>query len=227
MNEFEKILAKIPHLDPERFEREEAQQRAADSRDVIARLPEFLRCGTPRELLARVEKPVFKAAAAGWSWLPNADSGRRSGSLLFMGPSRSGKSAVAAWLYRRLVAEGVTRGGDEWLRAHRMWWAAASDLESADREHGLGKGPCPAVTEAIHASLLFLDDAGWDKDPRVVSEVLACRYERGLPTIVTTGRNRDQLTQHYGAAVVRRILESGGPGLAKIVDAFEAKGALR
>lgn len=219
MNEFEKVLAKIPHFDAERFEREEAQQRAADSREVLGRLPEFLLLGTPRELLGRVGSELLRGAVEGWS--PNPTSGRRSGSLLLMGPSRSGKSSAAAWLYRRLVAEGVTRGGDDWALAHRLNWAAASDLEAADREHGLGKGPCPAFLDATRASLLFLDDAGWDKDPRVVSEVLACRYERARPTIATTARTRDQLQQHYGPAVVRRLLESGGPGLARIIDAFK------
>jgi hypothetical protein len=225
VNEFEKVLAKIPHFDAERFEREEAQRRAAESREVLTRLPEFLRSGTPRQLLGRVGSGLIRRAVEGWSWTPNPTSGRRSGTLLIMGPSRAGKSAAAAWLYRRLVAEGVTKGGDGWLLAHRLNWAAASDLESADREHGLGKGPFPGFTDAAYASLLFLDDAGWDKDPRVVSEVLACRYERALPTIITTGRNREQLEAHYGPAVVRRMLESGGPGVAKIVDAFTAKGA--
>lgn len=224
MNDFEKVLANIPHFDAERFEREEAQTRAASSREVLGRLPEFLRLGTPRELLGRVGSGLLRGAVEGWNWTPNQTSGRRSGSLLLMGPSRSGKSSGAAWLYRRLVAEGVTRGGDDWLLAHRLHWAAASDLESADHEHGLGKGPCQDFLDAIRASLLFLDDAGWDKDPRVVSEVLACRYERALPTVMTTARNREQLQAHYGPAVVRRLLEAGGPGISKLVDAYAAKG---
>lgn len=218
MNEFQKVLASIPSPEPGDVERDQHIARVTESREVLQKLPEYVRGGKLADLAARVPaRPLLDAALA---WGTRRE---RSGSLVLMGPSRTGKSTAAAVLFRRIVSMGVRQGGDLWARASHIAWFAASDLEAASKEHGYGKGEAPALYEASHASVLFLDDAGWDANPRPVSEVLGTRYERGLPTIVTTGKDKAELQAHYSGAVVRRILESGGPGLSHIEDVFPTK----
>ncbi|UOF77295.1 replicative helicase [Caudoviricetes sp.] len=100
-----------------------------------------------------------------------------------------------------------------------MRWFGAEELLAASRAHPLGRGDAPEIVEASRATLLFLDDAGWDRDPSVVSSLLNERYERQTPTVITTGKTAEELTAHYGAAVVRRMVETGGRAAA-LVNCF-------
>ena len=95
-------------------------------------------------------------------------------------------------------------------------------LSLARREHPLGEGEAPDVRRASAATLLVLDDIGWDKDTQIVSEVLHARYEHSLPTLLTSGRTVEQLDATYGPAVLRRFGESGGVSAANtLIDCFE------
>ena len=193
----------------------EQEQRAAESVELRERVPRFLRERKGPELLSAVSsKELAKAASA---WRVGAPS------LILLGPTRIGKSTAAGWLFRRLVHEGVKHGGVAWTFAKRLAWFGADALDRARREHPLGKGDAAEIVQACSASLLVIDDAGWDRDRQAVSEVLADRYERELPTVITSGRTTDELTVHYGAAVVRRMLESGGKR-ATVVDCFPRPG---
>jgi hypothetical protein len=47
----------------------------------------------------------------------------------------------------------------------------------------------------------------------VIAEIIAERYNEGLPSYVTSGLTLEGFTERYGDAVVRRITEVGGlPG---------------
>lgn len=84
----------------------------------------------------------------------------------------------------------------------------ARDLASANRRHGLGEGFAPEVQRARNASVLAVDDVGSEgADVTALQDVLDWRYELGLPTIVTAGFTREQMTEHLGAAYVRRIVD--------------------
>ncbi|HEX2881159.1 MAG TPA: hypothetical protein VHO25_16625 [Polyangiaceae bacterium] len=110
---------------------------------------------------------------------------------LLMGPTGCGKSTGARYLTRHASP----------------YWLRAIDLSTAERRHGLGEGLPPEVERARNATALVIDDVGHEKDIAALFDVLDWRNERNLPTIVTTGLTRAELTQHLSAATVRRITE--------------------
>jgi len=191
--------------------REPDRERQEKSPDILRRLPRFLRHETSLSLEARVSSQQLREAANWWHW--------NRGNLVLMGPSGCGKSTAAAIVVRRMVDRGVAEGGFCWTDALGIWWFAAGELERARREHPLGQGEAPEVVKACSARLLVIDDAGWDRDPAPVSHVLDQRMQSARPTIITTGLTPGELSGHYGAAVIRRIVEAGGRK-ARVVDCF-------
>jgi DNA replication protein DnaC len=200
-----------------------ARQRRVDEAHAIrTRVPPFARARGLKDLATCVEKTRaagaangagarLLAAVRGWTW--------GASGLFLLGPTKCGKSTVAAMLFRAMLARGVEFGGGDWDRATTLRWFFAPDLASSRREHPLGQGEAPEVLQACAASLLVVDDAGWDQDPRVVSEIFHHRYESKLPTIVTSGRNREELSAHYAAAPIRKMMESNGK-ISNIVEVF-------
>lgn len=191
--------------------------RGPKARDVLFQVPGFVRHVPSAELLARVKVPALKAAVSAWRW---GDPG-----ILMLGHTRIGKTTAAAWLFRRLIAEGWASGGPEWELVQRMRWYAAETLMRARVEHPFGMGEAPEIVQANTASLLVIDDAGWDqRDPSAVSHVLNARYEADppRPTIVTSGQTQAALGVLYGAAVIRRLAEAGGRA-ARVVECFGAE----
>jgi hypothetical protein len=186
-------------------------ERRAEAVRILERLPDFLRPRDASELTRRVTDVRLLDRSRAWRV---GDRG-----LVFAGPTGIGKSSAAAHLFRRLLGVGWRSGGAAWEFARGLRWFSAAKLSQARREHPLGHGEAPELVRATWATLLFVDDAGWDRDPLGFSEVMAARYERGVPTVVTTGLTLDELERHYEAPVTRRITESGG-GAATLVDCF-------
>jgi len=90
-------------------------------------------------------------------------------------------------------------------------WRSATSLSLARREHPLGQGEAPVVEQAMAAALLVIDDLGWEpRQDTTCTDVLAYRYDAGLPTIVTSGEVPEVLSDRYGAALIRRITETRG-----------------
>lgn len=196
----DQFLASLPiGVDTGEFEQ---SQRTAEALAIRGMLPPFLRSGTREAMAGRIGEKDFLRVTEGWRW--------GHGNLLLLGTTGSGKSTACAMLFRALLANGVRHGGEAWERARFMAWFRADDLAEAKREHPLGKGEAPDLMRASRARLLVLDDAGWDRDPTACSVVLAARYESALPTILTSGKTEPELIAHYGAAVVRRMTETGG-----------------
>jgi hypothetical protein len=155
---------------------------------------------------------------------PQAHGGR-----IIAGPTGIGKTLGCVALLRRMVEwQILTRGARAWtslgfdfaigkVAPHPFRWVRAYDLPNARLEHGFGEGEAELVSEASKAEFLILDDLGWESRRAgaddVVMEVLAARYDAGLVTVATTGLRVSELSERYGDAVVRRIVESGGkPG---------------
>lgn len=127
-----------------------------------------------------------------------------SPSALLMGPTGIGKTSMAHWI----------------LAARRYLVVRSVDLADAEREHPLGHGAPVIVERARSFKYLILDDLGFERDVAAAQSLLDYRYSRCLPTIVTTGLTRDELTARTGAAYVRRIREQhAGPGTL-VVDCF-------
>lgn len=187
------------------------RERHAEAREVLSRLPALVRAGNATELEARIHAPELVAFAKTWTW--------GDGSVLLMGPTRVGKSSAMGYLYRRLLAASV-RSAELWDQARWMRWFAAEELAGCRKAHRLGQGDPPELIQSCNSRLLFLDDAGWDSDPLEVSVILADRYNACRPTIVSTGKTETELRAHYGAAVVARLLETGGKGRGRVINLF-------
>lgn len=138
----------------------------------------------------------------------------RGESLLLLGPTGCGKTATAVALSRMALA-----------RRTRLTWFAGSALLLSQRRHPLGQGEPPEYERAVMAELLVVDDPDWirsrDAD-ELFSLVCAERERHQRPLIVTSGATRSEFVERYGAAVVRRIVESSrdenGRGTGKVVE---------
>lgn len=192
----------------------ERQDRAEQARHVALSLPTILRTPKPSEVLARVKHGGLRSAALKWQ--------PAQGNLIFSGATDIGKSAAAGYVFRRLLGRGVHFAGEAWELARRMAWVDSTELERARREHPLGRGDAPEMLAAKFASVLFVQDAGWERDPSALSDVLTFRYDSGSPTAITTALDTGAMIARYGDAVVRRMTESGGPKVV-LVDATGEK----
>jgi len=195
----------------------ERRERADAAPMILDRLPAHLRVSKPETLRSYIASAKLVTEAA--RWLPEGSS------LLLVGGTGRGKTSAAAYLFRRLLGRGVKNGGEDWRIARGLQWYPATELDRARSEHPLGKGDAPAMVAACRATVLFLDDLGWDRDPKAVSHVLDARYNAGLVTVATTSRRTrginggpSELDRHYDGAVMRRFMRAGGRG-AVIVEA--------
>jgi len=155
-------------------------------------------------LAGMVKNTKLKALAE--SYAPFEHGGR-----LILGPTGVGKTVAGVAVCRRTLAS--PSAGASWVRA--------LDLPNARLQQSLGSGEAALVSSATSAGFLVIDDLGWESKRAgaddVCVEVLATRYDRGLPTYVTSGLTRAAFIERYGDAIVRRIVEAGGlPG--KVVD---------
>mgnify|MGYP000868798561 CR=1 FL=1 len=136
---------------------------------------------------------------------------------LLMGPTGCGKTSAALWLRVALPGE----------------WAGARELAACERKHPLGEGSPPAFERACSSRVLYIDDLGTEdqRDISVLQQVYDQRYSRGLATVTTTGLHREQLTERYGAATVRRMVDQhvarsgGGEWPVLVVDMHAALSA--
>jgi hypothetical protein len=122
----------------------------------------------------------------------------------FLGPPGSGKSSMAAAMFRASAwaePSGKKLGGMRWVSSHQRAKARAGQP--------LGEGESPMVEMCLAASLLVLDELGGE-DPRyasAVGEVLFERHAAALPTWVTTGVGPKEITARYGGGIARRVFE--------------------
>ena len=201
--------------DQAKIERETSPewQRTQAAREFLdAKLPKMLHPQS-KMLRGRCRPEVLEVVDA-WNW--------GAGSRLLCGPTKLGKTTSCGVLVRRLLSVGIRMGGDAWERAKRIEWFHATDISNARKRHPLGEGEAPEVERAERASLLVLDDLGWDVEPAPIAELLNERYERETPTIVTTNLSADQVFLRYSEAVTRRIFDAGETK-GKIVEFFDKK----
>jgi DNA replication protein DnaC len=190
------------------------QERLKAAREVLRRVPEFLRDPKRAELERRLKEPSLLEASRSWS--PDLH-----GNLALIGPSDIGKTTTAGIVFRTLLAQGVAHGGPAWERASGLWWVSATELEHCRETHPRGAGDPPLFAQACRASVLVIDDVGYDRDNKLVLEVMMFRSQRvRARTIVTGGLTIAELERHYGGAGVRKILEMGAGLEPTIVDCF-------
>jgi DNA replication protein DnaC len=140
---------------------------------------------------------------------------RDAGSVLILGPTGVGKTAAAIALMLRIL----NRAGKPEESERNVRWALgmkfvdASELVVARRNSKLGD-EAGLVEQAKRASLLVLDELGFETFSQVPYEVVNARYLSGAPTIITSGlqssKRGNEFANRYGAAFMRRITDRGG-----------------
>lgn len=136
---------------------------------------------------------------------------RSKGNLVLCGPSGCGKTTACVARARKILDQaerGADRDTFEWATGIRF--ATAGDLAKARRQWPLGDGEPPELEDAARATLLVLDDLGYEPqaDP-AIPELIDLRYRRGRLTITTTGLTTAELGKRYGEATVRKLIASG------------------
>ena len=168
---------------------------------------------------ARFEHAQFPVTTTHKAILEAARSWRRiNGSLALLGPTGAGKTASAVALAHRIIDACLARKrSDADMRfAVGLRFISAKDLAQARREHKLGAGDSPLEAMAIAATLLILDELGYEPQiDTTISDVVDARYRAGLPIVVTSGLSEAELAVRYGDAVKRRLCERG-----RVVSAF-------
>lgn len=191
----------------ERDKRSAAQQNERFLARAYATIPRAMSwCRLEDELFEKRIKPTTRVWVTKWS--------RRAGSVVLTGRTGIGKTiAAVALLHRVLDSARDGKASQPDLRwASRSAFVSAQELAIDRRTHPLGE-EAPLVERSKHASLLVLDEVGFEvfQPERDTSlfEVLDQRYKQSSPTIVTTALNEQQLRKRYGEALVRRLLDVG------------------
>jgi DNA replication protein DnaC len=91
----------------------------------------------------------------------------------------------------------------------RLEWYSGSQVALARKQSPLGTGEAKVVKNAIQASLLVVDEVGFEPFDGALFDVVDGRYMRQRPTIVTTGLTVDAFKTKYGDALWRRLTERG------------------
>lgn len=177
---------------------------------------DWCRIGNPKweEHCARKGKELVK------SWR------REAGSTVLWGRTGAGKTIAAVALMHRILDHVLRNDVDrQMLRfAAGMRFVSALDLALDRRKHPLGKAEAPLVELAKKASLLVLDEVGYEVfEPgrdTTLFEIANDRFGKSQkPTIMTTGldfrrdgrpvEGWDRFVSRYGEALWRRFRECG------------------
>jgi DNA replication protein DnaC len=165
-----------------------------------------------KELFAKIGAPALRTAASAYA----------GSQALLLGKTGVGKTVAAILMARKAAGarelerlrgvhperlpEQCGRRGDE--RAS-VAWVSCSELPRLVASQPFGREP-ELVELAKKAPLAVLDDLTWGANDKALLEIVAARYDHGLPTISTAGVTRAELVTRFGDAVVRRLLEHRG-----------------
>jgi hypothetical protein len=130
---------------------------------------------------------------------------------VLIGPPGAGKTTIAgAWAWHQ-IALGVDRV---------RWFSALRLLENKPRESLARPGVSTLPSElALSAGALVIDDLGAELEGAppgsgllaqrmgAASRIIAERFDRQRPTLITTGFDVDAVAAHYGERCARRVFE--------------------
>ena len=142
--------------------------------------------------------PNAAAVASVWRWI--AEGQPHGQNLLLSGPVGTGKTGLAIAALRALHLDG-----------QRVMYRTVPDALDAMRPNKTQVDPELKARELTRVGVLMLDDLGAEKASEWVTEqlylIINGRYERELPTIVTTNRTLPELRAMIGERNVSRLTE--------------------
>lgn len=202
----------------EAIEREANERRRRNVTDIASRgfrvtAPriDWARLGDPTLLKILEGRPKLQEAAENWH--------PKDGNLAALGLTGTGKTvAVRATLHRLIcVAIKEAMAADENAGTPALvqimgglHWTTAHALANARRQHGLGEGEAEPIERALGASLLVIDELGFEpQHDSALFEIVDHHYIRGNSIVVTSGLRPAEIASRYGDAFWRRIAERG------------------
>jgi len=195
---------------------------AANSRSLRANLLRPARATLPDWAHARFSHPDFarcvdpKLARDAHAW-----NAAKHSTLALLGDTGMGKTTSAVAICNRIldIAEERALPAERFMFARRLRMVRARDISGSSKRARLGGGDSPEVVEATRASLLLLDELGFEQRDDAIDRILDYRYSTpGKVTIVTSGLSMPQLASRYGEATRRRFTELG-----PVLEAWKAK----
>lgn len=138
-------------------------------------------------------------------------------SLAVFGPTGTGKTTFVIAALRELARQRLR----EWAKHLKSYeshcsktpqvvWTTGHELAAAPQRSPLGSEP-KAITDAIAAEILVIDELGYEPRAPHILEIINRRYAVSKPTLVTSGLTPEQFIDpsRYGAACYRRLVEAG------------------
>ncbi len=151
---------------------------------------------------------------------------KRDKPFVLQGKTGVGKTTIIAEVFRELqdadLKAGVYTPHKSFLTRHTWldkpnWWTVADDYcrdVKFGYTHTYDEPRHNYSAEGIAAQVkrLFLDDVGnephTDANKEAIAELLMRRYEKRLPTWITTNMTADEFSKHYGERVASRLRET-------------------
>ena len=197
-------LADVLRLPPRLASPEELERHEREVREAEAELQRTRRAAA----VARVEETIperYATARLNARWLqelagPEAMVKARAAVtaplVVFMGPTRAGKTSLAVAMLRARNDLGA-----RFVRAKR--------LGTARIQHPAGAGEAPYVEMAMRAGFVLIDELGGESMTQndALPDVVFERHESVLPTWFTTGLDAKGVGDRFGGGVHRRIFE--------------------
>lgn len=198
-------------------QRAEREARAQRMREHWARVEQLARRGldgAPDWQHARVDSEAFLKLHPKMQAFARRYA-KKVGNVALFGPSGCGKTTAVLAALRRLGDEAIQLErerrrwdhGPELLWLSEAKWTTGHAIAKARRQHGLGEGEAPLIAAALNASLLVIDEIGYEPLGEVLFEVMDARYAQHLPTLITSGLTAAGFRDRYGDAFFRRLAD--------------------
>lgn len=181
---------------------------AARLRSFVASLPDWPRARFDDDWFSDRTSKAPNIVGASQTWHHGA------GNLILSGSSGRGKTLSSVALAHRLVDTAMVGMPHDppVAFAAGAFFLSAPTLVAEARKFASRPAKAPLFGRACTATLLILDEIGFEPRHACVFELIDVRYRLGArrnPTIVTTGLGLGDLRARYGDAWTRRLLDCG------------------
>lgn len=200
-------------------QRREQESRDEEARRWRERFQRFFR--TPMEQVpdwsfARVDSQEFKRIRPKFQAFARTCKFDRS--VAVTGLTGGGKTLATIAAYHRAcadaIAEGLAQpvGSDPTPQMHRLrdfQWITGHQLARARALHPLGKGEPELLVKVMAATVVVIDEVGFEPLGPELFEVVDSAYRRSAVVVVTTGLRAKEFRARYGDSCWRRLVERG------------------